>query len=99
MILPKSRPNLQPDIEKLVSNIQPKNCIRPILSLCKNKKIQFVFVFFFIVSAEVSFKNYIAAPHALQQTKSGPRSKKVGNHWCRALGEYSFFHLWLGAQN
>ena len=42
-----------------------------------------MFGLFCIVYTEVSFKNYIVAPHAPQQTKSGPRSKKVGNHCYR----------------
>src|SRR6218665_1521880 len=52
-------------------------------------KSQVIFGLLHIVSAEVSFKNYIVAPHALQSTKSGPQSKKVGNHCTRALGESS----------
>jgi len=48
------------------------------LSLAYAKIKKGKYVVFGIVSIEVSFKNYIVAPHALQQTKSGPWSKKVG---------------------
>ena len=62
---------------KLIFNMILKNWVlifshknRIILSLAyaKIKKSQVC-----IVSVEVSFKNYIVAPHALQQPKSGPR--------------------------
>src|SRR6218665_1631369 len=57
-----------------------KNRIILSLAYAKIKKSQVAYVVFGMVSVEVSFKNYIVALHALQQTKSGPWSKRVWNH-------------------
>ena len=37
----------------------------------------------YIVSAK--FKNVFVAHKALQENKSGPRSKNVGNHWYKCM--------------
>src|SRR6218665_2729011 len=78
MILPTT--NLQPGIENLASNIQPQNS--HYIESMLNKKSHYSLRSFMYCICEVFCKNCVVAPHALQQTKSGSKSKKVGNHRC-----------------
>jgi len=72
MILPTT--NLEPDIENLVASIQYKKIA---LAYAKIKKSSSHRSFRYCI-CWIIFKITFVAPHALQQTKSGHKSKKVG---------------------
>ena len=61
------------------SHIQPQNRNIIFRIYSKPKKSCILHSFMYIVSAK--FKTFFMALDALQQSKSGPRPKKVGNHW------------------
>jgi len=65
------------------SHIQPQNRNRIFRIYSKPKKSCLLYSFMYIVSAKL--KKYFVASDALQQSKSGPSPKKVGNHWFTLL--------------